>query len=136
MDHETESGSNRWNHIYTRTLGFCEIHSDLWTFFSFYNSINAFGLLCMIGRVFFDKTWQWVKKIIFHNWTTKKLSLKISDLDQDKLKIIVGGENSAFHLSGEKNSDLIKTWLYQNQLVQNGQVVRKETLETISMNRI
>ena len=37
-------------------MGFCKIDSDLWTFFSFYNSINAFELLCMIGRVFFDKT--------------------------------------------------------------------------------
>ena len=56
----------------------------------------------MIGRVIFDKTWHWVKKFIFHDWTTKKLSLKISDLDQDKLKIIFGGENSAFHLAAEK----------------------------------
>ena len=77
-----------------------------------------------------------MKKIILHNWTTKKLSLKISDLDQDILKIIVGGKNSAFNLAAEKKSDLNDTLLYQNQLVQNGQVYRKETLGTISMNRI
>ena len=39
----------------------------------------------------------------------RQMSLKISDLDQDNLKIIVGGENSAFHLAGDKNSDLNDT---------------------------
>ena len=43
------------------------------------------------------------EKNIFHNWTTKKLSLKITDLDQDKLKIIVEVENSAFHLAGDNS---------------------------------
>ena len=72
-----------------------------------------------------------MKKFIFHDWTTKKLSLKISDLDQDKLKIIVEGENSAFHLSGDINLDLNITWLYQNRLVQNDQVGTKDTSRTI-----
>ena len=72
-----------------------------------------------------------MKKFLLHNWTTKKLSLKISGLDQDKLKLIVGGENSAFHLSADKNLDLNDTWWYQNRLVQNGQVERKVTLGTI-----
>ena len=55
------------------------------------------------------------------------MSLKISGLDQDKLIEIIGGENSAFYLFADKNLDLIETWLYQNRLVQNGQVERKET---------
>jgi len=90
----------------------------------------------MVGKVIFDKTWHWLKKIIFLNWTSKKLSLKISGVDQDKLKLIIGSENSAFNMSADKNLDLNETWLYQYRLVQNGQVDRKETLETIKWTEI
>ena len=41
-----------------------------------------------------------------------------------------------FHLSGGKNLDRFDNWLYHNRLVQIDQLDRKETLETISMNRI
>ena len=55
---------------------------------------------------------------------------------QDNLKIFVGGENSPFHSSGDEKLDRFDYWLYQNRLVQIGQLDRKDTLETISMNRI
>ena len=72
-----------------------------------------------------------MRKFIFHDPTTKQLSLKISELVQDKLKIFGGGENSPFYLPAEKNLDLCDNWLYQNRLVHIGQLDRKETLETI-----
>ena len=56
---------------------------------------------------------------------------KISEVIQDKLKIFVGEENSPFHLSAEKKLGLFDNWLYQNRLVQIGQLDREETLETI-----
>ena len=37
---------------------------------------------------------------------TKTLSLKIPDLDQDKIKIIDGDKYFAFYLSEDKNLDL------------------------------
>ena len=37
-------------------LRFCKIDSDLWTIFLFYTQRLAFGMLCMIGLVIFDKT--------------------------------------------------------------------------------
>ena len=117
-------------------MGFCKIDSDLWTIFLFYTQRLAFGMLCMIGLVIFDKTDHWPRKSIFHDQTTKQLSLKISELVQDNLKIFVGGENSPFHPSGDEKLDRFDYWLYQNRLVQIGQLDRKDTLETISMNRI
>ena len=108
----------------------------MWTFFLFYTHGIAFGVLCMMDKAIFDKTQHRLRKSIFYDQTTKKLSLKISELVQDKFKIFVGGENSTSHLSGEKYLDLFRYWLYQNQLVEIGQFDRKETLETISMNRI
>ena len=119
-----------------RTIGFCEIDSDLWTLFLFNTQRIAFGTLCMIGEVIFDKTDHWVRKFIFHDQSTKQLSLKISELVQDKLKIFAGGENSLFHLSGDKKLDLFDNWLYHNRLVQTGQLDRKETLETIKWSEI
>ena len=64
------------------------------------------------------------------------MSLKIFELVQDKLKILVGGENLPFHLAGDENLDFYDNRLYQNRLVQIGQLDRRETLETISMNQI
>ena len=84
-------------------MGFCKIDSDLWTFFLFYTHGIAFGVLCMMDKAIFDKTQHRLRKSIFYDQTTKKLSLKISELVQDKFKIFVGGENSTFHLSAEKN---------------------------------
>ena len=66
-----------------------------------------------------------------HDQTTKQLSLKISELVADKLKVFVGGENSPLHLSGDKEVDLFDNWLYHNRMVQIGQLHKKETLETI-----
>ena len=37
-------------------LGYCKINSDLWTLFLFNTQRIAFGTLCMIGEVIFDKT--------------------------------------------------------------------------------
>ena len=37
-------------------------------------------------------------------------SLKISELDQDKLKIYVGGENSPFHLPADEKLGPFKCW--------------------------
>ena len=84
-----------------------------------------------MDKAIFDKTQHRLRKSIFYDQTTKKLSLKISELVQDKFKIFVGGENSTFHLSAEKNLDLFGYWLYQNRLVEIGQLDRKETLGTI-----
>ena len=50
-----------------------------------------------------------MRKSIFHDQTTKQLSLKISELVQDKLKFFVGGENSPFHLSGDKKWNCLIT---------------------------
>ena len=80
-----------------------------------------------LGEIFFSP---------FHDQTTKQLSLKISELIKDKLKIFVEGENSSFHLSGDKNLDLFEIEFYHNRLVQIGQSDRKRTSETKSMNRI
>ena len=77
-----------------------------------------------------------MRKFIFHDQSTKQLSLKISELVQDKLKIVIGGKNSSFHLSAENNLDLFDNWLYQNRLVQIGQLDRKDTLETIKWSEI
>ena len=52
----------------------------------------AFGMLCMIGQVIFDKAEHRSKKSLFYDQTTKKLSLKISEQVKDRLKIIIGGE--------------------------------------------
>ena len=41
-----------------------------------------------------------------------------------------------FYLSADKNLDLFDDWLCLNRLVQTSQLDMKETLETISMNRI
>ena len=53
---------------------------------------------------------------------------------QDKLTVFVGGENLPLNLSGDEKLDIYDSWLYQNRLVQIGQLDRKETPETISMN--
>ena len=66
----------------------------------------------------------------------RNVTVKISEVVQDKLKIFVGGENSPFYLSAEENLDLFDNWLYHNRLVQIGQLDWKETLGTISMSRI
>ena len=63
---------------------------------------------------------------------------ELFELTQDpsrKLIVFVGGENLPFHLSGDEKLDSYDSWWYQNRLVQIGQLVRKETTETISMNR-
>ena len=112
-------------------MGFCKIDSDLWTISLFYDQRIAFWMLSMIGLVIFDKTWDWLRKSLFNDQTTKKLSLKISELVQDKLKIFVQGENSPFYLSADKNLDLFDDWLYVNRLVQSSQLDIKESLETI-----
>ena len=61
----------------------------------------------MIGRVIFDKTEHGSKKSSFNDQITKKLSLKISEQVEDRRKITIGGEYSAFHLSAEEKSDLL-----------------------------
>ena len=58
-------------------------------------------MLCMIGRVIFDKTEHGSKKSLFYDQTIKKWSLKISEFVQDKLTIFFGGEKSPVHLSGD-----------------------------------
>ena len=75
------------------------------------------------------------KKSLFYDWTTKKLSLKISEQVKDRLKIIIGGEYLAFHLSAEEKSDPLENWLTWNRLVEIGQLLQKEISETILMNR-
>ena len=65
----------------------------------------------MIGRVIFDKTEHGSKKSLFYDQTTKKLSLKISEQVEDRLKIIIEGEYLAFHLSADEKSDLLGNWL-------------------------
>ena len=117
-------------------LGFCKIDSDLWTLFLFNTQRIAFGTLCMIGEVIFDKTDHWVRKFIFHDQSTKQLSLKISELVQDKLKSFVGGENSTFHLAADKNWDPFDNWLYHYRLVQIAQLDKKETSGTIKWSEI
>ena len=64
-----------------------------------------------------------MRKFIFHDQTFKQLSLKISELDQDKLKMFVGGEHSPFHHS-EDNIDLFDHCLYHNRMVQSDQLDR------------
>ena len=80
-------------------------------------------MLCMIGWVIFDKTRHWLRKSIFHDHTTEQLSLKISELVQDKLEIFVG--NLPLHLTGDKKLDLFDNWLYHNRLFQIGQLDKK-----------
>ena len=94
-----------------KLLGFCKIDSDLWTFPVFYNPRIAFGMLCMIGQVIFDKTEHRSKKTLFYDQTTKKVSLKISEHVEDRLKISIGGEYLAFHLSADEKSDLLDNLL-------------------------
>ena len=55
--------------------------------------------------------------------------------EEDRLKITIGGEYLAFHLSVEEKSDLLDDWLNWNRLVEVGQLGRKEILETILINR-
>ena len=112
-------------------MGFCKIDSDLLTFPVFYNQRIAFGILCMIGQVIFDKTEHLSKKSLFYDQTTKKLSLKISEKEEDRLKITIGGEYLAFHLSADEKSDLLDNWLNWNRLVEVDQLGRKETSGTI-----
>ena len=70
--------------------------------------LNNFGdkdKNCLI----FDKTDHLVRKSIFYDETTKQLSLRISQLVLDKLKIFVGGENSRFdHFEDKKLPELKK----------------------------
>ena len=89
----------------------------------------------MIGQVIFDETEHLSKKSLFYDQTTKKLSLKISEKEEDRLKITIGGEYLAFHLSADEKSDQLDNWLNWNRLVEVGQLGRKEILETILMNR-
>ena len=88
-------------------------------------------MLCMIGQVIFDKTEHLSKKSLFYDQTTKKLSLKISEKEEDRLKITIGGEYLAFHLSADEKSDLLDNWLNWNRLVEVDQLGRKETSGTI-----
>ena len=85
--------------------------------------------LSLIGQVIFDKTEHLSKKSLFYDQTTKKLSLKISEKMKDRLKIIIGGEYLAFHLSADEKSDLLDNWLIWNRLVEVGQLDRKEISE-------
>ena len=87
--------------------------------------------LSLIGQVIFDKAEHRSKKSLFYDQTTKKLSLKISEQVKDRLKIIIGGEYLAFHLSADEKSDLLDNWLIWNRLVEVGQLGRKEIPETI-----
>ena len=89
----------------------------------------------MIGRVIFDKTEHGSKKSLFYDLTTKKLSLKISEQEEDRPKITIGGEYLAFHFSADEKSDLLDNWLNWNRLVEVGQLGRKEISITILMNR-
>ena len=88
----------------------------------------------MIGQVIFDKTEHLSKKSLFYDQTTKKLSLKISEKEEDRLKITIGGEYLAFHLSADEKSDLLDKWLNRNRRVEVDQLSRKEISETILMN--
>ena len=95
----------------TNIMGFCKIDSDLWTFPLFYNERILFWMLCMIGQVICDKTEHLSKKSLFYDHTGKKLSLKISEQEEDRIEIIIGGEYLAFHLSADEKSDLLGNWL-------------------------
>ena len=88
-------------------------------------------MLCMMSQVIFDKTKHLSKKSLFYDQTTTKLSLKISEQEEDRLKITIGGEYLAFHLSADEKSDLLDNWLNWNRLVEVDQLARKEISETI-----
>ena len=75
------------------------------------------------------------KNLYFMIRPPKKLSLKISEQVEDRRKMTIGGEYSAFHLSADEKSDILDNWLNCNQLVEVGQLGRKEISETILMNR-
>ena len=92
-------------------MGFCKIDSDLLTFPVFYKQRVAFGMLCMIGQVIFDKTEHRSKNLYFMIRPPKKVSLKISEHVQDRLKINIGGKYLAFHLSADEKSDLLDNLL-------------------------
>ena len=83
------------------------------------------------NKSFFDKTEHRSKKTLFYDQTTNKVSLKISEHVEDRLKISIGGEYLAFHLSADEKSDLLDNWLNWNRLVEVDQLARKEISETI-----
>ena len=54
---------------------------------------------------------------------------------KDRLKIIIGGEYLAFHLSADEKSDLLDNWLNWNRLVEASSLGRKENSGTILLNQ-
>ena len=67
---------------------------------------------------------------------TEKVGLKFSELEKDNSKILFASEYLGLEICWHKNLDFYDSWLYQNRLVQIDQLDRKESLETISINRI